>query len=267
MQQKKNYTWNAADYAIHSSAQQAWARELIAKLGLKGHETVLDLGCGDGKVTAEIAGQLTDGEVLGVDSSADMIELALKAFSQQHTNLSFKLGDARRLAFEERFDVIFSNAALHWVKDHGPVLSGMYKSLKQNGRVLLQMGGKGNAAAMLAPLQVLMAREDWAQYFTDFAFPYGFHEPEQYRDWLIKAGFRPLRVELIPKDMAYKDREGLAGWIRTTWLPYTDRIPVHLRNAFISQLIEEYIERCPPDSGGSIHLGMVRLEVEAVKAA
>lgn len=267
MQKHKQYPWNAADYAVHSSAQQAWARELIAKLGLEGHETVLDLGCGDGKVTAEIACQLADGTVLGVDSSTDMIELARKECMQkQHPNLSFKLGDARRLGFKEEFDVVFSNAALHWVKDHEPVLSGLYKSLRQNGRVLLQMGGKGNAAAMLTTLQTLMARKDWAQYFSDFAFPYGFYEPEQYREWLGHAGFKPIRVELIPKDMVYKEIEGLAGWIRTTWLPYTSRIPTNLRNEFISQLIEEYIEGYPLDSGGRVHLAMVRLEVEAVKA-
>lgn len=266
MQEEKNYTWNAADYARHSSVQQVWARELVSKLGLNGTEKVLDLGCGDGKVTAEIGGLLTDGQVLGVDNSSAMIKLAREAFPREkHPNLSFMPGDANQLSFEEQFDVVFSNAALHWVIDHKPVLTGISKGLRRNGRVLLQMGGKGNAAAILAVLEKLIARKNWSHYFTGFAFPYGFYEPEQYREWLDEAGLKTIRTELIPKDMFYKDRDGLAGWIRTTWLPYTDRLPVDQRKPFISQLVEEYVKANPQDNNGRIHVGMVRLEVEAVK--
>ena len=266
VEQEDQYTWNAEDYAKHSSAQQAWARELLSKLKLGGYESVLDIGCGDGKTTAEIAGQAPNGNVVGVDNSNDMIELARKNFpTEKYPNLSFQLVDVKSLPFREQFDVIFSSAALHWIKDHMPVLSGIKSGLKSNGRILLQMGGRGNAESMISILDVIIAEKEWNQYFSGFAFPYGFYDPPSYELWLKEAGLKPIRVELIPKDMSYEDKDGLAGWVRTTWLPYTDRVPVHKRKEFITRIIEKYIEKYPLDSNGNIHVNMVRLEVEAIK--
>ncbi len=238
MRQEKKYSWDAEEYAKHSSAQQLWAREVIAKLQLKGNESILDIGCGDGKVTAEIATLLPEGAVVGVDSSSDMISLAQKNFPQdRHPNLSFTVADARELPFAGEFDIVFSNAALHWIKDHRPIIAGIEKSLKSGGRLFLQMGGKGNAETLIATLAEIIKKNEWRSYFTDFAFPYGFYGPEEYTRWLQEANLVPARVELLPKDMSYKDTDGLAGWVRTTWLPYTDRIPAQRREEFISLLM------------------------------
>ena len=123
MTEEKQYSWDAEDYAQNSSAQQGWAEELMKKLDLQGYEAVLDIGCGDGRITAELADLLPEGEVLGIDSSADMLDLAREKFSwSTHPNLSFQQRDARDLTSEAEFDVIFSSAALHWVSDHRPVL-------------------------------------------------------------------------------------------------------------------------------------------------
>lgn len=266
MKEENNYTWNAKDYAKHSSTQQTWARELIAKLKLNGHESVLDVGCGDGKITAEIAGYVPSGTVVGVDSSKEMIELARADFAKdKYPNLSFKVTDARYLPFQERFDVVFSNAALHWIKDHRPVIAGIQKNLKPGGRILLQMGGKGNAEAILSVLEEMMSENEWSRYFSDFAFSYGFYDPEEYTVWISEAELHPVRVELIPKVMSYDRRDGLTGWVRTTWLPYTDRVPEQRREEFITRLIDKYIEKHPLDNEGKIHVNMTRLEVEAIK--
>ncbi len=258
------YSWDAEDYARHSSVQQGWARELISTLDLQGNEAVLDIGCGDGNVTAELAQLLPDGEVLGIDNSAAMLALARDTFPwSRYPNLSFQERDARGLLYEQEFDLIFSNAALHWVQDHLPVLTGISRALKLGGRMLLQMAGKGNAASLLAVLDDIIRAEEWQQYFVDFVFPYGFYGPELYKVWLKQAGLHPVRVELIPKDMSYPDRAGLEGWVRTTWLPYTERIPVERRDTFIIDLVERYLAEYPEDSQGQVHVAMVRLEVEA----
>lgn len=266
MTSNNRFSWNAEDYAKHSSAQQSWARELITKLNLRGRESVLDLGCGDGKVSAEIADHLPNGTVMGVDNSDEMIALARTHFPEEkYSNLSFQLADARHLPFEKAFDVVFSNAALHWIKDHHPAISSIDKSLKSGGRILLQMGGKGNAEEIFATLEILFLEDQWQPYFYDFEFPYGFYDPEEYNSFLKKSTLEPLRVELIPKVMSYDDKEGLAGWIRTTWLPYTQRVPDDKRDVFIDQIVDQYFESNPPDQDGKIHVNMVRLEVEAVK--
>lgn len=259
--------WSPEDYARHSSAQLGWARELIAKLGLRGDETVLDIGSGDGKVTAALAGALPRGNVIGIDSSQDMVDLASRSHpSSDHPNLAFQRMDAREIKFHDRFDLAFSTAALHWVIDHRPVLRGVARSLKPGGRLLFQMGGKGNAQDILAVLDCATLRKVWHTSFRDFPFPYGFYSPEEYAPWLRAAGLEPLRVELIPKDMVQNGQEGLAGWIRTTWMPYTDRVPPDLRERFVSEIVEAYLKAHPMDAQGRAHVRMVRLEVEAKKA-
>jgi trans-aconitate methyltransferase len=262
----KTFTWDPKDYKNHSKAQQQWARELIEKLNLTGSENILDIGCGDGKVTAEIAGIVRKGSVMGVDNSDVMIALAMEQFPpEKHNNLSFTLMDASSLEFDSKFDVVFSNAALHWVKDHRPVVEGIYRSLKPGGKALLQMGGKGNAGGILSVIDDLKHLKEWEPYFDGFEFPYGFLGTEEYNALLNKAGFAVERVELIPKDMQYKDSDGLKGWIRTTWLPYTARIPEEKRDGFIDNIISAYFEREPADADGNIHVDMVRLEVSAKK--
>lgn len=261
------YSWDASDYARHSAAQFAWARELITKLNLKGDETVLDIGCGDGKVTAYLAERLPRGAVVGIDNSAAMIDLAQRTFPpERHPSLAFRVMDAREIVFEQHFDVVFSNAVLHWVKDHRPVLDGVSACLKNGGRLLFQMGGKNNARDVVLALLRLIARDAWKPFFAEFPFPYGFYDPQEYRALLMAAGLEPSRVELIPKDMQQPGRDGLTGWIRTTWLPYTQRIPEDRREDFIAALVETYLAKHPLDPQGYAHVGMVRLEVEACKA-
>jgi len=260
--------WNAVDYCKHSTAQQSWARELIIKLELQGEEHILDIGCGDGKITAEIAGCVPRGSVTGVDNSPAMIDLARQNFpAEKYPNLSFRLLDAGRLDYEDQFDIIFSNAVLHWIPDHKPVLTGIHRALVPGGRILLQMGGKGNADGILQMMDLLQARSEWYDFFLNFEFPYNFPDNREYTLLLKQTGLIVRRVELFPKDMVYSDSAGLAGWVRTTWMPYTNRIPDALRNKFIDEVVTEYLVHVPPDDTGKIHVAMIRLEVEAVKLA
>jgi trans-aconitate methyltransferase len=262
----QNYLWNAQDYAKHSTSQYEWAKELIPKLNLTGNETLLDIGCGDGKVTALLATYLPHGKVVGIDSSEEMITLARKNFPQdEHDNLSFLRMDARELTFREQFDGAFSNASLHWIIDHQTVLAGVRDSLDKHGQLLFQMAGKGNAQEIIAVLQEMISEDCCKSYFKNFTFPYGFYGPEEYTVWLREAGFKPERIELLPKTMKLEGKEGLAGWIRTTWLPFTERVPASLRDAFVKEIAERYIAAYPLDEAGMAHVKMVRLEVQATK--
>lgn len=262
--QVANHNWNAEDYARNSSAQFAWALELIEKLALQGNESVLDIGCGDGKVTAYLAHILDKGRVLGIDAAAEMVERAALHFPpERYPNLSFARMDAAQIVLSERFDWAFSSAALHWVADHKAVLRSTHSCLKPEGRILFQMGGRGNAKEVSRIVQEVTGRPQWQRYFDGFTFPYHFYGPEDYEQWLAQSGFCPRRVELIPKDMQHQGRQGLKGWLRTTWFPYTDRFPVGLRDVFLDQVVELYTALYPLDAQGNTHVNMVRLEVEA----
>jgi trans-aconitate 2-methyltransferase len=300
--------WNAADYAANSVVQQAWARELIAKLNLQGDEHVLDVGCGDGKVSAEIARAVPRGSVVGVDASPQMIKFARAAFpSGKIPNLKFRVMDARKISLaalfspalpqkEKRagvrrrlvsnskpaaptlsppgrgegeeaawFDIVFSNAALHWVNDHRAFLRRAAACLRSGGRLMISCGGSGNAQDVFVALRPEMRLKRWRQFFRKMERPYFFHSPEDYEKWLPQFGLKSLGVRLSPKDAIYDGRKGFTAWLRTTWLPYIQRVPENLREYFIAAVTDRYLTGYPPDADGRVHVRMVRLEIDAVK--
>jgi len=264
--QTKSARWNAADYAANSAVQQSWARELITKLNLRGDEHILDVGCGDGKVTAEIARALPRGSVTGADASPQMIEFAKKTFpAGTFPNLRFRVIDARKIKLGRKFDFFFSNAALHWVDDHQAILRGAASVLKPGGRLVVSCGGKGNAHDVFLALRPEMRLKRWREFFRRMPMPYFFHAPADYEKWLPKFGFKIQALKLAPKDATYAGAEGFATWLRTTWIPYVQRVPENVREDFIAAVTGRYVARHPSDGHGKIHVRMVRLEIEAVK--
>ena len=194
----KRMQWNAADYAANSVVQQTWARELIARLNLRGDEHILDVGCGDGKVTAEIARAVPRGSATGVDASPQMIEFAQKTFSRlKNPNLEFHVMDARKIKFARQFDFVFSNAALHWVDDHQAILRGAAAVLKPGGRLVVSCGGKGNAHDVFVALRPEMRLKRWREFFRRMPKPYFFYTPEDYEKWLPQFGFKTPSVRLV----------------------------------------------------------------------
>jgi len=258
-------TWDAAAYAANSAVQQSWAREIIARLQLRGDEHVLDVGCGDGKVTAEIARAVPRGQVLGVDASREMIAFAAGAFPPAKiANLKFQVCDARKIGtLSGRFNLVFSNAALHWVDDHEAVLRGAASVLKPGGRLVVSCGGKGNAHDVFLALRPELRLRRWREFFHPLPAPYFFFSPEDYKRWLPQTGFKTRHLKLVPKDAAYAGAEGLATWLRTTWLPYVHRVPENLREEFIGAVTKRYLAQHPADAANKVHVRMVRLEIEA----
>jgi len=262
----RKYEWDADEYKKFSSGQERWARELLSKLDLKGNESVLDLGCGDGRITAEIAKTVINGSVVGIDNSESMISLAKEKFPEEkYKNISFQVMDAKDIKFIGKFDVVFSNAALHWVDDHRKVMEGIHRCLKPGGRFLIQTGGRGNAAAAFETLGEMAVSDKWKTYINNIVSPFHFFSDKDYEELIPAAGFNPIRIELLNKDMVHKGIDGFKGFIRTTWLPFTQKIPEDKREQFISEAASLYVKKYPIDKEGNVHIGMVRLEAEAVK--
>ena len=259
------HKWNADEYASQSKAQAIWARELLDTITLRGHEHILDIGCGDGKHTAMLAERVPDGRVVGMDRSEDMVAHARDTYGNKTDTLRFETSDASNLPYENEFDFIFSNACLHWIRDHGPVLKGIDKALRPGGRILLSMGGKGNIATVEPTVRSVMECPEWREFFVNFEPTYGFHGPEEYEPWLDATHLRPTRIELIPKDMMHTPAQ-FEGWFCTTGLPYTQCIPEDQRDTFIADVIERYHTVNPVHADGLFHTPMIRLEIEADKA-
>jgi trans-aconitate 2-methyltransferase len=261
--------WDAADYVAHSDAQQAWARELIAQLGLRGDERVFDIGCGDGRATALLAERLPHGSVLGVDSSPGMIAKAREQFPDGSAcpglpaNLSFELMDARALDLPRAFDLAFSTAALHWMSDHRAILRGVRAALVPGGRLFFEMGGRGNIMEALAVMDEVLSRPRWRGFFEDFEPPHHFFGPDDYEVWLPEAGFSASRLCVFERDMTHAGRPAFLGWLRTTWFTYIERVPPELAPAFVDEVADAYASAHPPDEDGVYHVRLVRLQVEA----
>src|SRR5262245_20541600 len=136
--------WDARGYAEISGLQRAMTSEVLSRLELRGDERILDLGCRNGRVTAEIAGRVGRGSVLGLDASSEMIAYAFKQYPRNaHANLDFRVGDARELPFHGEFDLVVSFNALHWVPEQERALRSISASLKPGGMARLRLVPKG----------------------------------------------------------------------------------------------------------------------------
>lgn len=260
------HKWDPEDYSVNSSAQFAAAKKLIKQLNLKGNEAVLNIGCGDGKITAQIAELVPAGSVVGIDASEEMIKFAASKFPvASHPNLSFVVMDASEITFENQFDLVFSNAALHWVSDHAAVLKGISRALKPKGKIHLHMLGKGSMSQLMQALAATLLDPRWRRYFQGFKSSSSFSEPEAYRQSVKAAGLEPIRVELVPRVMTQDGREGLIGHFRSTWMSVMSRIPPDQTEEFLNRIVDEFLKENPPDASGKLKEQVMGLEVEAVK--
>ena len=195
-----------------------------------------------------------------------MIRFAKRTLpTTKNPNLAFRVMDARRLQFVQTFDVLFSNAALHWVENHEAFLRGASAGLRPGGRLIVSCGGKGNAHGVFLALRAVIRLKRWREFFRRMPRAYFFHDPGSYERWLPRFGFKTRRIDLTPKDGTFNGQNGFAAWLRTTWLPYTQRVPEDLREEFIAAVTERYVAEQPADETGQIHTHMVRLEIDAVK--
>lgn len=240
------YRWNPEDYQQHSSAQECIAEGVISGLTVEGNENILDIGCGDGKVTSRLAGLVPQGQVLGIYSSKEMIYFSRKKFpSSNYVNLKFEYLDVLDMKFESSFDLVTSFACLHWVKNHLTVLKNIKQSLKPGGKLLLQCAGRRTNDDLTASGRDVIRSDKWKKYFREFSNPYGTYGPEEYHAWLALAGLEELKVEMTIEEMILPGRAGLEGFIRTTWLPITERVPEELRLQLIREISERHLENNP----------------------
>ncbi len=262
--------WDPEDYYKHSYPQYAFALGLVERLRLVGNERILDIGCGDGKITAELAAHVSHGSVLGIDASADMIAFAQNMFPPSaYPNLSFCYGDAAKLTFRQEFDVIVSFACLHWTEDLAMVLQGIRQSLAPGGRFAAQLMVKRlttkerSGSPLHQARREIMGRPAWREYFRGFKKQGTVYRAGEYERILREAGFTPCRVELVTQDVTHPGTDALKGCARATWHRYTSRIPAKHRDAFLDEVVQRFVELHPLDSDGQIHIRMKILEIEA----
>jgi trans-aconitate 2-methyltransferase len=234
--------WDAKGYDEVDSLQKWIADKHLARLELGGGERVLDVGCGEGKISAEIAQRLSGGSVLGVDRSTRMISFARSHFPKSaHPNLHFETADATALPYRAAFDLVVSFNALHWVRDQDAALRGIRAALAQGGRTFLQFVPQGERRCLEDVIEETCRSERWTRYFGERHLPPYVHvTPEAYARLAERNGLRVERLERELCSWDFGGREGLARWADVTFVEWTKSIPKGEHAAFIADVLDLY---------------------------
>jgi trans-aconitate 2-methyltransferase len=242
--------WDAATYHRVSTPQLEWAREVIERLPLDGHETVLDAGCGSGRVTELLLERLPNGRVIGVDASQSMIERAREALGP---DTQLFVSNLTELELPEQVDAVFSNAVFHWITDHDALFARMYAALKPGGRMVVQCGGKGNIERFHGVVHDVALEEPFVEYVGNWQGPWHFADPASTALRLENAGFEDVDCWLHPAPVVPDEPE---AFIQTVCLGHhLERLPEDLR----AQFVHRVAERC----GEPLTLDYMRLNIDA----
>jgi trans-aconitate methyltransferase len=233
------HEFNGEEYKKASTHQKEWGNKIIAEFKLNGTEHILDLGCGDGALTAELAQLVPDGLVLGIDGSHGMIETARKL---ETSNLSFKVQDINSLNYENEFDLIFSNATLHWIKDHNRLLKNVFRALRQNGIYRCNFGAKGNCVNFTRITKEAIQLSEYAGYFSGFEWPWYMPEPETYKSLVQKFPFSEVKVWGENADRYFPDADAITKWIdQPSLVPFLEVVPQNTKQSFRNHVVEKML--------------------------
>ncbi len=248
--------WDAALYdSRHSFVWQRGA-ELLDLLNPRPGEFILDLGCGPGRLTERIAA--AGAETLGLDSSPEMIREAIKL----HPGLRFEVGDGRDFNFNRRFDAVFSNAALHWIREPERVVHSIAKSLRPEGRFVAEFGGKGNISRVVEAFYLVLRETGFAA--GPQANPWYFPSIAEYSAVLERHGLETTLAELFSRPSPLEDgRAGLRNWLKVFGGAFCSRVPEERREEF-TRRVETLLEPALFHEGTWV-LDYRRLRVVAVK--
>lgn len=245
--------WDGETYDRISAPQQAWGREVLARLHLSGSETVLDAGCGSGRVTEMLLERLPHGGVIAVDGSESMVAAARRRLGDR---AEVRLLDLLALTVDRPVDAILSTATFHWIADHDTLYARLRAALRDGGRLVAQCGGEGNVAHVHGVMREVSEQPPFAAYLSGWSGPWNFSSAEAAEQRLLRAGFRQARCWLTPAPVRPPEpRE----FLRTVILgPCLQALPSddELREAFVDEVHNRLGE--PPE------IDYVRLNIDAV---
>ncbi|MEA2154868.1 MAG: trans-aconitate 2-methyltransferase [Solirubrobacteraceae bacterium] len=227
--------WNADAYHRVSNPHTVWADAVLDRLELRGDETVLDAGCGSGRVTQQLLDRLPHGRVIAVDSSAQMLARAREELDPARADVREADLAQLRLGESETVDAVFSNAVFHWVADHDALFASLALALRPGGRLSAQCGGAGNVAAVHATALAAAADTGLAARLQDWSGPWNFAGPEVTETRLRAAGFEDIDCWLEAWPVSPDEPR---AYLETVCLgPHLERLPQHTHGRFLDAVM------------------------------
>ncbi len=241
------HEFDGKKYRQASKHQKEWGSKIISELKLKGNESVLDLGCGDGILTKQIAELIPKGKVLGIDSSEGMISTAKELEAK---NISFQKMDIDSINFSHQFDLIFSNATLHWIKDHNRLLNNCYKALKDNGIIRFNFASNGNCSNFLKVIKETISSKKYRKYFNSFKWPWYMPTIEEYKIIISKTNFKDIKIWEENVDRYFADQYEMIKWIdQPSIVPFINVVDENIRDTFRNEVVEKMIDKTKQSDG------------------
>jgi len=258
------HEFDGKKYEKASAHQKEWGTGLIAELNLKGAERILDLGCGDGALTTQLADLLPQGEVVGIDASQGMIDAALP---KKRGNLRFRRLDINDLDFIEQFDVVFSNATLHWVKDHQRLLQNVRRALRAGGRLRFNFAGDGNCSNFFTVIREAMVQQEFRSFFAGFEWPWYMPPVDEYHTLAESSGLQDVQVWGGNADRYFPDEEAMIRWVdQPSIVPFLVQVPGRKKEAFRGVVVRRMIEETKQEDGRCFET-FRRINVSAARVA
>ena len=256
------HEFDGKKYEKASTHQKEWGTKLISELGLNGNERILDLGCGDGTLTAQLADLLPEGEVVGIDASQGMIDVAVQ---RGQPNLRFRRLDIDNLDYENQFDVVFSNATLHWIKDHQQLLRNVHRSLRSGGHLRFNFAGDGNCSSLFKVVREAIEQQDFISYFSSFEWPWYMPTIEEYTLLAESTGLNDVQVWGENKDRFFPDEETMIRWIdQPSLVPFLSHVEDRSKKAFRDFVVRRMIEETK-QADGTCFETFRRINISATK--
>ncbi len=255
--------WDAKTYDQISDPQYEWGLEVLDRLAPGAAETVIDAGCGSGRVTERLLERLPDGRAIGVDGSAEMIKVAGERF-EGDDRVRLIVSDLLELTPEllERngapsaVDAVFSTATFHWITDHDLLFSRIHSVLRPGGRLVAQCGGEGNVAEHAQAIATVATRPEYMSHFEGMTILWNFASPGETEERLRRAGFDEVSCWL--EDKPVQPENPFEFTTTVTMGPHLSRLPEEKRRPFAKAVLE-----LSPDP---LVLNYVRLNIEAGRA-
>lgn len=241
--------WNAALYHQISAPQVSWGKKVLARTSLRGDETVLDAGCGTGRLTRDLLEALPRGRVVALDVSQNMIDAARAYLAPDFGDrVEFACCDLLDLAFENRFDGIFSTASFHWVLDHERLFQDLYRALRPGGWLCAQCGGGSNIARLLARVEKLMIAAPYATLFAGYRSPWEYSDAETAAGRLRRAGFDEIETSLEDAPTTFPNAQEFQQFVESVILRnHLLHIPEPTqREQFLAELTRQAAADDPP---------------------